>query len=213
MAAYPRVPAYIFYGTQADTIMRARDQLLADYLPSEFRDQNLTEHVPTASSNTIKLADLLDEIAGDLETLSFIEEAPRVVVVMNPAELFSPAPGRGGKGKAKKPGANERIAHWIETRLPKAGGFLVLLALEDESAGREINDRQPGAIFKAVQKIGLTRGWRGTKAMFRIEDALLGRDLDGLLRAVREGVAETLATTRRVAKVKPVILFLLAIVL
>jgi UMF1 family MFS transporter len=35
----------------------------------------------------------------------------------------------------------------------------------------------------------------------------------GLLRAVREGVTETLATTRRVAKVKPVLLFLLAFVL
>jgi len=35
----------------------------------------------------------------------------------------------------------------------------------------------------------------------------------GLLRAVREGVAETLATTRRVAKVKPVLFFLLAFVL
>lgn len=35
----------------------------------------------------------------------------------------------------------------------------------------------------------------------------------GLFRAVREGVADTLATTRRVAKVKPVLLFLLAFVL
>ncbi len=35
----------------------------------------------------------------------------------------------------------------------------------------------------------------------------------GLLRAVRDGVADTLATTRRVAKVKPVLLFLLAFVL
>lgn len=35
----------------------------------------------------------------------------------------------------------------------------------------------------------------------------------GLLRAVRDGVAETLATTRRVARVKPVLLFLLAFVL
>ena len=35
----------------------------------------------------------------------------------------------------------------------------------------------------------------------------------GLLRAVRDGVRETLATTRRVARVKPVLLFLLAFVL
>lgn len=65
----------------------------------------------------------------------------------------------------------------------------------------------------ALSTAGLWWAGFGTITFLGLKEPPRTGEAAGLLRAVREGVAETLATTRRVARVKPVLLFLLAFVL
>jgi DNA polymerase III delta subunit len=181
MPTYPNSPVYLFYGNRTDRVTEARDQVLSTRLPAEFRNENLTDYFPT-KGETIKLADVFGRIAGDLETMSFIAEATKAVVVTNPAELYS---GRGRRKKTDK-SVDERIAQWIERVLPGTGHFLMLLAYEDESAGREVDERSKGPLLAAIRKVGYMQKFSDTKAAFRITDAMLARDLDGCLWAVRD---------------------------
>ena len=183
MAAYPTCPAYLIYGNQAEAVLRARDEVLAGLMDKDSRDENLTEHYPT-KGETIAMAGLLDEIAGDLATVSFIPGASKCIIVNNPAELFGATGARTGAKKGGKRSGEEVIAAWIEKQLPQTGHHLMLLAIEDESASREVNERSP--IYQAIQKIGFTRRFSDTKAFFRIEDALVARDASGLLRSTRD---------------------------
>ena len=45
----------------------------------------------------------------------------------------------------------------LTEELPETGNHLILLALEDESAGRTINDKKPSKLFEAINRIGVTR--------------------------------------------------------
>ncbi|MBK9375503.1 MAG: MFS transporter [Holophagales bacterium] len=65
----------------------------------------------------------------------------------------------------------------------------------------------------ALSSAGLWWAGFGAITFLGLEEPEHGGTRPGVLRAVREGVADTLATTRRVAKVKPVLLFLLAFIL
>lgn len=182
MGAYPTVPIYLFYGNQADAVLKARDAVLDAVLPPAERNENLTEYYPTAAGDKVTLAALIDEIAGDMATVSFIPGACKCAVVTNPAELFG---GGGGgakkpkgktKGKAKADGATkarQRMIYWIENELPQTHDHLILLAFEDESSMREVNQKSP--LYQSIQKVGYLRGFRDTKAFFRIEDAILAR--------------------------------------
>ncbi|MCE5230710.1 hypothetical protein LLG95_14115 [bacterium] len=185
MANYPKVPIYLFYGNQTERITAARDQVLADRVPPEMRDENLTEYYPTSSGDTVKLADLFDEIAGDMEMMSFFPDVAKCAVVTNPVEIFSSTGGRP-KGRAKK-GAEEkadRMLAWIAQVLPTTSNFMIVLAFEDESAGREVNAKSGTPLFQAIQKVGYTQGFSDVRAAYRIEDAIAARDLDRLLGAI-----------------------------
>lgn len=65
----------------------------------------------------------------------------------------------------------------------------------------------------ALSTAGLWWAGFGTITFLGLKEPPRTGEATGFLKAVREGVAETLATTRRVARVKPVLLFLLAFVL
>ena len=65
----------------------------------------------------------------------------------------------------------------------------------------------------ALGSAGLWWAGFGTIAFLGLKEPPREGGRPGLLRAVRDGVVDTLATTRRVARVKPVLLFLLAFVL
>jgi hypothetical protein len=189
MADYPKVPVYLFYGNQPDPILKARDAVLAAVLQPETRDENLTEYYPTANTATVKLGDLLDEISGDLATMSFIPDAPKCIVVTNPAELMGSSVGRPPRAPSKKAAAKKKdpaqaLERWIEHELPQTGHHLLLLAFEDEADGREVNEK--GSLYTAVMKIGFGRKFSDTKAFFRIEDGLLARDASACLSAVRD---------------------------
>lgn len=200
MTTYPDCPVYLFYGNQVEPILKARDQVLDRFLPREERYQSLTEFYPTSNTATIKLADNLGDIAGELATMSFIEEATKCVVVTNPAELFAGggarrAPKRAAKkASAKKstksakssPSAGDPVADWIQNELAATGHKLILLAFEDEAAGREINDRSPSPLLQTIMKLGYAQAFRNQKAFFRIESGLLNRDVNATLDALRE---------------------------
>lgn len=197
----PRAPVYLFYGNQVDNILSARDQLLNDLLDPETRNESLTEYMPEGNTFGVELMKLLPEIAGDLDTHSFLADSRKVAVVMNPKELYGSAssrgraPKKGGTRKkaAPKPAAEDDDAEdagpsdalrWIAEVLPKTGNHLVLLAFEDESEGREVNDKLP--LFQLIAKLGPTRGFRDKKSFFQLEDSLLARDANRCLHAVRE---------------------------
>jgi hypothetical protein len=194
MPSIPRSPVYLFYGNQAEPILRARDEVLKTVLLPETRDENLTEYIATGQSATVRLGELLDEIAGDLATVSFIPDAPKCVVVTNPAELFGPGGGRPARASANKKSARtaaqprkdpaERIAGWIERELPQTGHCLLLLAFEDEADGREVNEKSE--LFTRILKVGYAQRFSDTKAFFRIEDGLLNRDTAACLGALRD---------------------------
>ncbi len=188
MATYPKVPIYLFYGNQTERITAARDQVLADRVPAEMRDENLTEYYPSASSDTLKLADLFDEIAGDMEMMSFFPDTAKCAVVTNPVEIFTSTGGRAAAArrgkKAAAAGGADRMLAWIEQVLPTTGNFIVVLAFEDEAGGREINVKSGTPLFQAIQKVGYTQGFSDTRAAFRIQDAIVARDLDMLLGAI-----------------------------
>lgn len=176
MSPLPKVPAYLLYGSRTEDMMRARDEALNLWVPEAFRDEGLTEYYPT-NALTVDMGPLLGEIAMDFATRSFIAEAPKCVVVTNPREVF----GRGGGSDVQ-----QAWVHWIEQTLPETGNALILLAMEDESRGREIDDRKPAPIVQAIQNVGYVRGYRDGKAFFKVEDAILGRDAARCIAAVRE---------------------------
>jgi hypothetical protein len=188
------MPVYLFYGNQADPILKARDAVLGMLMAPETRDENLTEYISSGATPTVKMGELLDEIAGDLATVSFFPDAPKCVVVTNPAELMSggAASGGGRKTAAKKASAKaanapkkkpeERLAEWIERELPQTGQHLLLLAFEDEAAGREVNEKSE--LYRVILKTGYAQRFSDLKAFFRIENGLVGRDLNGCLAAI-----------------------------
>jgi hypothetical protein len=153
----------------------------------ETRNENLTEYYPSNQQDTVKFGALLDEIAGDLAMVSFIPGADKCVIVTNPAEVF----GAGGKAEGKKGEKAEKgkkdeehLVRWIQRDLPQTGHHVILLAFEDESSQREVDQRCP--LYQAVQKVGLTRGFSDTKAFFRIEDAIVSRRPAECIQAVRD---------------------------
>lgn len=185
MPAYPKVPVYLFYGNQTEKVTAARDLVLNDRVPSEMRDENLTEYYPSTSGDTVKFADLFDEIAGDLELMSFFPDAAKCAVVTNPVEIFSSTGGRGGARRGKKTeDSGDRMINWIERVLPTTPNFMIVLAFEDEASGREVNPKAATPLFQAIQKVGYSQGFSDTRAIYRIEDAIAQRDLDGLLGAI-----------------------------
>jgi hypothetical protein len=184
----PQRPLYLFYGTQTELILRARDAAVDRILPAEARNENLTEFYPT-TTNKISLAELLDEIAGDLATLSFIPDAPKCVVVTNPAELFGAARGGGAraKGKKKEARSDAPLLAWLERVLPQTGHAIILLAFEDESVQLEVNVKSPLYQLIVKPQLGYVRKFAPSeKAFFRIESAIVRRDLNACLRATRE---------------------------
>lgn len=195
MPSYPRVPVYLFYGNKVDEILRARDAVLDMLVDRESRHESLTEYQSGGQTWGIELGKVLPDIAGDLSTLSFIPGAQKVAIVTNPLELYgsgAPKPAKRPRKKAasKKSGGEEEPAkpdgpeylRWIERELKETGNHLILLAFEDESAGREVNDHHP--IFQTVGRIGHFQKFRDTKAFWRIEDALIGRNPEACLGAI-----------------------------
>lgn len=196
MATLPRVPIYLFYGNRVDQILRARDEALDLLIEREARHESLTEYQASGQTWGVELAKILPDLAGDLATLSFIPGAQKVAVVTNPMELYSggdgkPAPrlrkssakSKKGAAEGEKPASDgQEYLRWIQEELKDTGNHLILVALEDESAGREVNDRHP--IFQLVGRMGHFQKFRDTKAFWRIEDSLLGRDAPGCLAAV-----------------------------
>ena len=182
MATNPIKPIHLFYGDQTDRILEARDELIKALLPKESRDENLTEYYPTSKANTFSLASALDEIAGDLATVSFLPEAPKCVVVTNPAELLARAGGRR-KAAAKESRQEQRLVHWITHDLPATGQHMVLLAFEDQADMREVRESAP--LFKAIVQVGSFTAFRDKKVFFQIEDALVGRRSSALITAIR----------------------------
>lgn len=185
MAGYPNVPIYLFYGNQPEALLRARDAVLDAVLPREIRDENLTEYVPTEQSDKVRLSACMDEIAGDLATVSFIPGAGKCVVVTNPAELYasSGGPKRGGQ-RGRKSKKTEWHMTWLEKDLPQTDNHIILLAFEDEGAAREVDEQC--ALYRLVQKIGYTRRFQDKRAFFRLEDAILARDPAACLIALRD---------------------------
>ncbi len=186
MATSSAPSLYLFYGNQVEKITAARDKVLAERVPAELRNENITEFYPSTAGDTVKLGELFDQIAGDLETLSFIPEAAKCAVITNPVEAYSSSGGRGGGRKPKKAGGGDRMLQWLERRLPETGNLILILAFEDESGGREINIKAPSPLFALAQKIGMVRGFTDVRASFRIEDAIAQRNLDQFLMAVAD---------------------------
>lgn len=176
METYPQTPIYLFFGNQTESMLAARDTIVNHLLPLEYRNENLTEYYPSGSTNTVSLVKLSDEIAGDMATISFISDANKVVVVTNPAELFE---------RSHKPSkAKTRMFHWLEHELPQSGHTLILLAFEDESAQREVD--QKSDLYALICKLGFVRGLSDPRAFFRIEDALVSRKVFDCIEAIRD---------------------------
>jgi len=199
MAKFPKVPIYLFYGNRTEEILRARDQVLDMLIEKESRFESLTEYQAQGQSYGIELNKILSDIAGDLSTLSFIPGAQKVVVVTNPMELYSAGAARPRKKKAKKKSASkgrtkakpekpksdgQEYLRWIQDELKETGNHLILIALEDEGAGREVNDRHP--IFQTIGRMGHFQKFRDTKAFWRIEDSLIGRNPQACLAAIQD---------------------------
>lgn len=199
---FPKVPVYLFYGDQVEEILAARDRLLDQLLAPELRHEYMTEHTPGRSHNLL-LEEILGDISADLTTVSFLSDAPKVVIVTNPQEIYAPDEWRKpakpkakakAKAKSKTPAAgagageaaSDPIARWFSKVLPGTGNHIVLQAFEDEAGGEMVDDQHPHELMQVIMRIGHTARFRsGQPLMFRIEEALLRRDLNGLLRIVR----------------------------
>lgn len=196
---FRKAPVYFFYGDQTNEILNARREVVETFLPDpETRAEGLTEHTATGKTSTTSLLELLPTIAGDLETMSFVAEATKVVVVHDPIEVFKGgvrAPRRPpkkpkAKGKSGEDAPAETLspldeaALWFEKSLPRTGNVVILLAFEDEAAEREVDTDLP--LFQTVARIGETRRFRdGQVLFFAIEDGILQRDVAKFLESMR----------------------------
>lgn len=186
-------PIHLYYGNRVGEILGARDRILAAWLDPETRDENLTEYRSTKGQFFAELTELLPEIAGDLDTISFIPGSRKVAVVVNPIEVYSRSGARKRAGGAKRKaetasevedGQAAAGLRWLAEVLPKTDNRLLLLAFEEESESREIDDKSP--LFQLIARIGAIRPFRHPRAFYRIEDALIDRDATACLRAVRD---------------------------
>ena len=191
MARFASYPVYLFYGNRADEILKARDAVLDALIPAAERAENLTDIYAASAQSPVRLAKVIPDLAGDFATLSFIPDATKVAVITDPVELFEG--DNPGRGRAKAPAKTAKSAkadsledamEWIARDLPATPHHLIVLAFEDEAAGREVSEQS--AVFAQFAKLGLTQRFRNTKAFFRIEDALVGRNLDALISSIRE---------------------------
>jgi len=197
----PRRPVYVFYGDQVGALQQARDRTLNLLLDPEFRAENLIEYTPPANRFGVELMKLLPELAAELDTVSFIPGAPKVALVHNPTELyasgagFGKPPSRRRRGSARAaaetptadeaseaPAAASGALAWLRQRLPASGNHLIVIALEDEAEGREVNDRHP--LMELFAGIGHVQPFRDKKAFWRLEEAILNRDAAGCLAAI-----------------------------
>src|SRR4051812_6463203 len=101
-ATQPITPLYLLYGTRHEAVLKTRDQIVALLIEPEFRNENVTNY-DAAGHQKLTLAGALDQIAGDLATMSFFPGTAKIAIVTNPQEIFSgdqdqgsPRPRRGG---------------------------------------------------------------------------------------------------------------------
>ena len=97
---FPNVPVYLFYGNQASAVLRAQDAVVEALVPKELRDENLTRYSASGNQFGFDFGKALPELAGDMATLSFVEDATKIAIVVNPVELY-----RGG---AKRPARKKK---------------------------------------------------------------------------------------------------------
>lgn len=179
------VQCYLIHGMDTKAVQAERDKVVAQIVPSELRDENLTEHIATGNRK-LRLESIGWDVVTELSTLSFFPDSRRVVVIHNLADLCeSGGGGRRGrkKGAAPKKNVGEKFREFLAKGLQRTPNVIVFVNHE-EDYDTKVQTRS--ALYKTIKQVGVTIECKGKDRMFDLVDELEARNATAAIGHYRE---------------------------
>jgi len=201
MTEFPKKPVYLLYGNEEEKLNEDRCAIVDMYLPREKREENYREFTPKASQTKLLLASFMPELLAELGTISFFPDSCRVIVIYNLAELY------GRKTSSEEEQSEDSPKLWkgkgspepyfikyLEEELPETNNILIFQNTEDPDKNLRVNEK--GNIFKTIVKSGHKIKHFSNPINWRLEDAILKRNLPEALNILREWMEKEPETAR-----------------
>jgi hypothetical protein len=184
----PRQCFYFLHGDNEAAIERFKSAIVDAHLSPAQREENYREIIAPGTQPQLKR--VLGEVTAELATASFLPDAKRVVTLYPVQDFYAgkkPSGSRSAKmektdGGGRSP--SEELADFIERDLPRLGGVLICIAVEDYEKWRRIAPSNP--VVALAQRRGVLVAFRETAPQFAFFDALFARDTGAALALWRE---------------------------
>ncbi len=176
----------LIHGQDVEAMNKVHDRTLNSLIPSEMRDENLTELI-TASNKALKLEDIGWDVVSELSTLSFFEDARRVVTITDLQDLCG-IPGRQAasaspKSGSKKAKVTKAFCDFLTEGLLQTPNAIIFLNYEKDMNTQVL---KTSALYKAIKKAGWVQECRGENKTFAFEDALRSKQAEKALLLYRD---------------------------
>jgi DNA polymerase III delta subunit len=191
MSALKRPPSprfHLLHGDDEVAIEKAKTAIIDANLDPEMREENFRE-VLTNPGTPLKR--VMDDIMGELATVSFLPDSPRVVVVYTVSDLIDGGKAKTSKAKSAKAAtestarsSSEILAEFVEQDMPNLDAVLIMIAIEDPEKWKKLNFDNP--LVQIAARIGTLKGFRDESPQFAFFDALFDRQQEKALRLWRE---------------------------
>jgi DNA polymerase III delta subunit len=201
MTTFPKKPIYLLYGNEEEKLNEDRCSIVEMYLPREKREENYREFTPKASQTRLPLASFMPELLAELGTISFFPDSCRVIVIYNLAELY------GRKASSDEEPSEDSPKLWkgkvspevyfikyLEKELPDTSNILIFQNTEDPDKNLRVNEK--GNIFKTITKSGHKIKHFSNPINWRLEDAIMKRNLPEALNILRQWMEKDPDTAR-----------------
>ena len=191
---------YLIHGSDPVEIQGERLRILDQLLPSDQRDENLTEFDPSGN-RPLTLSALLPNLISELGTVSFFAGATRVAVVNDLSDFWtgtkpkkaskskSASKAKAAKTKKKSVEPLSRLIKYFETDFESTGNALIFTVFEDPDKRRAVDKRKK--IVQWIKTNGHLISFESQPLVFQLGDAIVEQDLTkslGLFRqAYRKG--------------------------
>jgi hypothetical protein len=171
----------------------AKSAIVDQHLVPEIRDENYREILTTPGT---QLKRVMDEIMGELATVSFLPDSPRVVTVYTVADLVdSGGKGKATKGKPEKAAtaptrsASEILAEFVEREMPHLNAVLIMMVTEDPEKWKKLNFDNP--LVQIAARNGTLKAFKDESPQYAFFDALFDRQSQKAIQLWRDWLERT----------------------
>lgn len=181
---------YFLHGDDEAAIERAKDQIVATHLSREEREENYFEIVPTGSPPQLRR--VLDDVLGELSTVSFLPDVTRIVTLYTVNDFFEGKSGGARRGRGKKAEADDKnkkspsdhLASFLQAELPNLPALLIVIAVEDYEKFKRVSTSNP--VVQFAQSRSAVYCFKEDSPQFLFFDALFARQTTRALELWRE---------------------------